>query len=97
MRTIQYVDLLGDTVTENVSEARRKPTEPKGYAGQPGRGPAGETCGSCRHKRSTGRATARRYWKCAVIEHHWTGGPGTDIRTRSPACQFWEKPHAEAL
>lgn len=89
MQTVQYVDLLGDTIVEHVSEARRKPTKPNGYAGTPGRGPDGETCRSCDHKRSTGSSTARAYWKCGLMHAHWTGGPGTDIRMRSPACQFW--------
>ncbi|MGY6257262.1 hypothetical protein ACXIVK_27775 [Paraburkholderia caledonica] len=95
MQTVEYVDLLGDTIIERVSEARRKPTTPNGYAGSPGRGPAGETCRSCQHKRSTGSSTARTYWKCGLMQAHWTGGPGTDIRMRSPACQFWAREQGE--
>ncbi|WP_155640639.1 hypothetical protein [Burkholderia pseudomultivorans] len=85
----QITDLFGDSVIERVSEARRKPTEPKGYAAQPGTGPTGETCKTCAHKRSTEGHTAKVYWKCNLMQHAWTGGPGSDIRMRSPACSRW--------
>jgi hypothetical protein len=87
----EMVNLFGDKIVERVSEAKRKPTQPKGYAAQPGTGPAGETCKTCAHRRSTGSACGRVYWKCGLMEAHWTGGPGTDIRMRSPACRHWEK------
>jgi hypothetical protein len=92
MRRLEMTDLFGDPVIVEVSESKspRKPTKPNGYAWTPGTGPAGETCGSCEHKGSTG-STARVYWKCRLMRHHWTGGPGTDIRMRSPACKHWEK------
>jgi hypothetical protein len=90
MKTVQVTNLFGEPVELRISEARRKPTEPKGYASLPGAGPQGETCKTCRHKRDLG-STARTYWKCELMRAHWTGGPGTDIRMRSPACRRWEK------
>ncbi|NSX15009.1 hypothetical protein HTY52_13075 [Cupriavidus taiwanensis] len=88
----EVTDLFGEKVLERVSEARpgRKPTQPKGYAAMPGTGPEGEKCQTCRHKASTGNSHARVYWKCALMRNAWTGGPGTDIRMRSPACNRWE-------
>ncbi len=94
----EIVDLFGETIVERISEAKpgRKPTQPNGYAATPGTGPAGETCKTCEHKRSTGSMCARVYWKCALMEHAWTGGPGSDIRMRSPACSRWSA-HAPAI
>lgn len=89
MIRIETVNLWGEKCVIQISEAKRKPTEPKGYAGLPGTGPAGETCKTCRHKAAPGD-TARVYWKCRLMRAHWTGGPGTDIRMRSPACSKWE-------
>lgn len=92
MRTLTVVDLFGETVKVHISEAKsgRKPTQPKGSAAQPGTGPTGETCRTCKHKAAP-TSTARVYWKCRLMQAHWTGGPGTDIRMRSPACNKWEK------
>ena len=50
-----------------------------------GSGPAGETCGTCRHK-TTMPQTAGRYLKCHLVERYWTRGAGTDIKARWPAC-----------
>jgi hypothetical protein len=52
-------------------------------------GPAGETCGSCKHKRRTPQ-TAGTYWKCDLGP--LSRGPGTDLRVRWPACAKWEAP-----
>lgn len=57
----------------------------RGYAGSPGAGPREEFCRTCSH--SYCRATTRRYWKCDLVRA--TCGSGTDIRLKSPACQFW--------
>jgi hypothetical protein len=65
---------------------------PRGYAAEPGTGPAGETCGSCRHHAE--RWLARTYHKCGLMSAYWTGGGATDIRVRSPACSRWEKADA---
>lgn len=93
MRTVQMVNLWGEPVQVQISESKspRKPTQPKGYAAMPGTGPEGEKCQTCRHKASTGNSHARVYWKCILMRNAWTGGPGTDIRMRSPACSKWEK------
>lgn len=59
----------------------------KGYGGTPGKGPAGETCGSCKHHAT--RRFAKTYHKCELMRAVWTGGEGTDIRLGSPACENW--------
>jgi hypothetical protein len=48
----------------------------------------GETCGSCAHLQV--HQHSRRYYKCGLVAN--TGGPGTDIRLRWPACTLWERP-----
>ncbi len=62
----------------------------KGYARRPGSGPAGETCGSCIHAKGIKIRSGRVFYKCEIIKHRWTSGPGTDIRLKSPACEMWE-------
>lgn len=88
-------DMFGNEIS--VAEARallastkkgRKPTQPKGYAALPGSGPEGETCRSCKHIARI--EYAKTYLKCELMRSHWTGGPGTDIRAKSPACSRWE-------
>lgn len=61
----------------------------RGYASTPGSGPAGETCGSCRH--CVRNPYAPRFFKCALLEHAWTHSISTDIRFHSPACRLWER------
>jgi len=88
------VDLFGQPFLERElpapSDGKRKPTPRKGYAAPPGTGPAGETCRSCEHYARVEHAKV--YLKCALVKARWTGGPGTDILARSPACKYWEKP-----
>lgn len=69
---------------------KRKKTVLRGYAAAPGTGPKGETCKSCRHY--SGHRRSKIYRKCGLVRARWTGGPGTDILARSPACSYWEKP-----
>jgi hypothetical protein len=65
-----------------------KKVRAKATPAEPGSGPSGETCGSCRNKyRTTG--FARTYLKCALVPP--TRGPGTDIRAKTPACARWER------
>lgn len=65
------------------------PTKGKsGHAAPPGSGPQGETCGSCRHLAR--KRMAKTYLKCALMQAIWTGGGGTDVRARDPACAKWE-------
>jgi hypothetical protein len=89
-------DMFGNTVT--IEEARamskRKSPEPKGYAAQPGTGPAGETCGTCRHLYRN--RMAKTYLKCELMKAYWTGGAGSDIKARAPACRRWERADGEA-
>jgi hypothetical protein len=93
MERREVVDLFGETVVIEISEAKgvRKPTRPNGYAAPPGTGPAGETCKSCEHAVRVSGNTANTYRKCALMREHWTGGPGSDILFRSPACRLWER------
>lgn len=79
-------DLFGYEAPEP-PKAKRKPTRANGYAWAPGTGPKGETCGSCRFM--VLRHLAKSYRKCGLVRERWTGGPGTDVRARSPACLKW--------
>ena len=58
------------------------------YAAQPGTGPESETCGTCAHL--VRKQMAKTYLKCGLCKAQWTGGGGTDIKARSPACSKWE-------
>lgn len=59
-----------------------------GYAAIPGTGPTGETCRSCEHM--VRKQISKTYLKCDLMSAHWTGGAGSDVRARSPACRRWE-------
>lgn len=65
--------------------------KPNGYARPPGTGPKGETCATCVHCVFV-RGGTKAWPKCEIIRHRWTGGPGTDIKRRSPACEMWQAP-----
>ena len=58
-----------------------------GYAGTPGLGPKGETCGSCSNCRKVRARTS--YNKCALVKRAWS--KETDIRLDAPACLHWGK------
>lgn len=66
----------------------KAPVRREGWAGTPGNGPEGETCGSCTycalfHYRKS-------YHKCSARPgDHWKGGRATDIRPLDPACEKW--------
>jgi hypothetical protein len=83
-------DLLGNEVSIEQARAMkgRKTPVPAGYAALPGTGPEGETCGSCRHLYR--RQYAKTYLKCGLMQPYWTGGHGSDIRAKAPACRRWE-------
>jgi len=73
----------------------RKPRGPvpHGYAGLPGAGPEGETCGSCRYIERMNNGGGKRWAKCAHPHApQWTCSARTDVLVRSPACQHWEEP-----
>jgi hypothetical protein len=86
-------DMFGNEIT--IEEARkaigkkRSTPVPRGYAAQPGTGPAGETCKSCRHLYRN--RLAKTYLKCALMQAVWTGGGATDVKARAPACRRWER------
>lgn len=61
----------------------------KGHAGNPGRGPKAETCGSCANYASVNYHD-KSYRKCELSRANWSHGPGTDIRKKDPACEFWK-------
>lgn len=65
----------------------RKTPQAKGYADRPGSGPKGETCRSCAHL--VHKRLAKTYLKCELTRACWTGGHGTDVLARSPACSKW--------
>lgn len=92
-------DMFGNEVT--VEEARvllkkkhRPLTVKRGYAAPPGTGPAGETCGSCEHLYRN--RMAKTYLKCSLMSGVWTGGAGTDILAKAPACRLWKRPPSPA-
>lgn len=70
---------------------RKKRTSPvpRGHAYFPGTGPAGETCGSCKHLYRN--RLAKTYLKCSLNKAKWTGGGASDVRARDAACKMWEK------
>lgn len=72
-------DLLGDRIQRRLGI---------GYAGRPGMGPEGETCGSCRYARANGHQ--RKYYKCRHKRALVTASVATDIVLKTPACEFWE-------
>ena len=59
----------------------------RSHAAMPGTGPDGQTCRSCAHLSRVEHA--KTYLKCGLMSEQWTGGPGTDVRARDPACENW--------
>lgn len=89
-----YTDLFGEVrqwrdVPVSERKGKYKPY-PHGWAGHPGRGPAGETCNSCEFKikLSAGNKT---FYKCIKAKHRWTGSVNTDITLKTAACEFFER------
>ena len=88
-------DLFGDPDApvrspREVARLKRRLAEtPMGYAAPPGSGPAGETCRSCLN--STRIEASRGYWKCRLMQRHWTRSRHTDIRISAPACRAWSR------
>ena len=73
------------------NERAERPTNARCTKGTCGKGPAGETCGSCAHLVRIGNSGSRTYLKCGLVRNWWTHGPGTDILARWAACEFWER------
>jgi hypothetical protein len=67
--------------------------EPRGYAAQPGTGPDGKQCRNCDHYTHKG-GVAGTYPKCGANVARWTGGRGSDILAKAPACSKFEEPAA---
>lgn len=80
-RQLTFTTIGGEVVS--APERGKHYIQPRGYAYHPGTGPEGETCGSCKHD-----VPGRRWHKCGLR----TGGRGSDILARSPACKYWERP-----
>ena len=84
-------DLFGNPILgAERSKGGKKKLVAKGYAARPGTGPAGETCRTCEHACYV--SYSKRYWKCRLMEKVWTGSLTTDIRLKSPACEYWKGP-----
>lgn len=58
------------------------------YAALPGTGPVGETCRTCANL--SAQQMSNRWYKCELTRPWWTGGVGTDVKARSPACSKWK-------
>lgn len=72
---------------EKVKGKRGTPT-PHGHAARPGSGPEGECCGTCQHLYRN--RMAKTYLKCELMRRFWTGGRGSDVRAKDPACRNWQ-------
>lgn len=70
-------------------QSRAARVKRKGHAGNPGRGPEGETCGSCQSY-AINEYHGKTWRKCELARANWTHGPGSDIRKKDPACEFWK-------
>jgi hypothetical protein len=78
----ETADLFGDPPARKVVG---------GYAGRPGEGPDGETCGTCIYSLRV-RHNTKCFWKCGHLRGRGvTRSEASDIRKSSPACQFWER------
>lgn len=66
---------------------RSKKPRKTGHAGIPGSGPKGEFCRTCAHLYR--KNMAKTYLKCSLMRAHWTGGGGSDVKARDPACSAW--------
>ena len=78
-----------DLWNQPIGSHKSKTIVPRGHAGPPGSGPAGETCRTCKHL--TRREYSKTYLKCALMRHKWSGGTATDIRAKDAACSRWEE------
>ena len=66
----------------------RLPTKKRGHYAAPGTGPAGETCGTCKHIVGK-QLSSKVVYKCGLARSIWTSGPGSDIRLKDAACGGW--------
>lgn len=83
-----HKNVEGFTLTEGPKRGKHY-VQPRGYVAMPGTGPEGETCKTCRHL--CRKQMSKVYLKCGLNSARWTGGRGSDVLSRSPACKLWEK------
>ncbi len=73
-------------------EPKRKVNLPpkwkRAYPAQPGTGPPGQTCKTCKHY-FRNDYHAKVYLKCGLMQNAWTHGAASDIKASSPACSNW--------
>lgn len=93
---LQLLLFGGAEVPMTEAAKRRTHTRAQGYAGSPGLGPEGETCGSCALCVGRKSAAGRTFWKCLKAKRPWTATPASDVRVRSPACEHWEPSGVDA-
>lgn len=86
MKTLPLFD-LGEPLPKCQAIPHERRCIPAGA--QNGRGPATETCGTCRHLCRV-RHRAGFYLKCGLAQAAWTHGAGSDIFAGWPACEQWE-------
>lgn len=89
--TRERLQALADGPMLNPLGRKSKGTKAASYSMSPGTGPAGETCKTCKHICRINIRSGRTFRKCGLAKHHWTHGPGSDIKASSPACRSWEK------
>lgn len=84
-------DLFGEEVVLIGKPSLKGVKRVTGYAAPPGTGPAGETCGTCRHIRRERNYSGNKRWaKCAI--GYQSSCDASDIKVRAPACKLWESP-----
>lgn len=87
-------DLIELAAGPHLTPEQRKKLKPpcstgaRGHVSPPGTGPAGETCGSCKHLARN--RMAKTYLKCGLNQAKWTAGPKSDVRAKDQACSKWE-------
>lgn len=83
-------DLFGEEVVLVAKPKSRKRV--RGYAADPGTGPEGETCGSCKYIHRVKNWSGRKYWaKCGHPLGYISHSTASDIKVRAPACRCWEQ------
>lgn len=80
----------GPMMTPAQKQALQRKTAKHGHAAAPGSGPASESCKTCRNLARNEMRGGRVFLKCALRKAQWTGGYGTDVRAKDPACSKWQ-------
>ena len=79
--------LFGDAVAEYNKPSKKS----DGHAAPVATGPFGLTCETCKHIVRVIIRSGKAFYKCRLMEKHWTHGAGSDIRRKDWACRFWEQ------